>query len=122
MKFYFDMFNIYNGDLFCFVYFFPDHALSQVYIYHFLHVYVSDVMLYFLRGYSTFDCTAPRRRFFSGGGIVGNPIDIRTPRDAMTAQASSHSAVYIIVSGPAEEIAIVSAAWLRRLLQPAATQ
>ena len=42
---------------------------------------------------------------------MGNPIDIRTPHDAMAAQASSHSTVYIMVNRPAAEIAIASAAW-----------
>ena len=67
----------------------------------------------------------PQDRVFVGGAnflwganvsIVGNPIDIRTPHDAMAAQASSHSTVYIMVNRPAAEIAIASAAGMRRLL------
>ena len=41
----------------------------------------------FSSGYSTFDCTAPRRRFFGGGGIVGNPIDIGTPHHRASIQS-----------------------------------
>ena len=57
----------------------------------------------------------PDVAFFGGGGIVGNPIDIRTPHDAMAAQASSHSTVYIMVSRPAVEIAIASRNTMNRV-------